>query len=69
MRCVAARRVTAPTCPDTPPEAPVWPDGTDRAEVAAHGGGGLRTIADAVLADLLPTDGVTDDTALVIVRL
>lgn len=37
--------------------------------LARHPAAGPETLADALLADLLPPGGVTDDTALVIVRL
>ncbi|MFD9223747.1 PP2C family protein-serine/threonine phosphatase [Streptomyces sp. NPDC060064] len=37
--------------------------------LARHQAADPETLADALLADLLPPDGVTDDTALVIVRL
>ncbi|MFD7289660.1 SpoIIE family protein phosphatase [Streptomyces sp. NPDC059863] len=37
--------------------------------LARHRAADPETLADALLADLLPPDGVTDDTALVIVRL
>ncbi|MET8331992.1 SpoIIE family protein phosphatase [Streptomyces sp. NPDC005181] len=37
--------------------------------LARHQAAAPETLADALLADLLPPDGVTDDTALVIVRL
>ncbi len=37
--------------------------------LARHQAADPETLADALLADLLPPGGVTDDTALVIVRL
>ncbi len=39
------------------------------ASLTRHRGAGAETLADALLAELLPSDGATDDTALVVIRL
>ncbi|MEE4419448.1 PP2C family protein-serine/threonine phosphatase [Streptomyces bugieae] len=39
------------------------------ASLTRHRGAGAETLADALLAELLPPDGATDDTALVVIRL
>ncbi|MFD8542801.1 PP2C family protein-serine/threonine phosphatase [Streptomyces sp. NPDC059649] len=39
------------------------------ASLTRHRGAGAEAIADALLAELLPPDGATDDTALVVIRL